>query len=626
MNRSRTEKTKKRFIRPLPVQVINKIAAGEVIERPSAVVKELVENAIDAGATQIDIIIEKSGAKLIKIVDNGCGIPEEQLEIAFSRHATSKISVFDDLNTLYTYGFRGEALPSIASVSRMRMATRDSLSATGTEIIYEGGVLQSKEPMAGRIGTTVEVENIFFNTPARRKFLKSEATETRHISRTAMALAIGRYDIGFSFTNNGKKIFSVPTGTSLSERVAELLKKDGKFISIEFNGEYLDLNGCIGLPDMAQHNRFGQFLFVNDRYIQSPVISHAFMSGYGELIPRGMFPVGALLLTVKTNDVDVNVHPGKTEVRLSFEQEIHREIRHLVADSLKQDGIIPIFRSMGSNHSSGAVSSPDYFDRTHLDKESASGSRQNFIPGIHNSQPLSSHDLDRLYNQKEIDSTRMQAPSVKVDKKTGEVLDSYDYKQKEADLLPSDGFNLVGRFANLYLLLQSGENLYIVDQHTAHERVLYEETLDRIENQSLNGQNLLFPVQIELSPEQLAVFEESLEMLNRSGFKVSEFGGRTVNIEAVPIVLARKSPEKMFLKIIDDLASLRKAGCDLIKAMAQSIACRSAVMSGDKLSDQEATHLITSLLNCRDKYSCPHGRPTFIKISKDDLDKQFGRG
>lgn len=625
MEKSQIEKTKIRIIRPLPVQVVNKIAAGEVIERPSAVVKELVENAIDAGSTQIDIIIEKSGAKLIKIVDNGCGIPEEQLEIAFSRHATSKISVFDDLNTLHSYGFRGEALPSIASVSRMRMATRDNKSTTGQEIIYEGGVLQSKEPIASAVGTTVEVENIFFNTPARRKFLKSESTETRHISRTAMALAIGRYDIGFSYTNNSRKIFSVPSGTTLNERVANLLKKDGKFLPVEFKGDYVDITGCIGLPDMAQHNRYGQFLFVNDRYIQSPVISHAFMAGYGELIPRGMFPIGALLLTVRTNDVDVNVHPGKTEVRLSFEREIHREIRHVVADVLRQDGIIPLFRgatsgttATGTSHNSG---------NTNFDKKSETGSRQDFIPGINNSPPLSPGDLERLYNQSDIDSSKMQSPPMGVDKNTGEVLEVNNPEfSKDDGPMPTDGFNLVGRFANLYLLLQSGENLYIVDQHTAHERVLYEETLERIADQSIHGQNLLFPVQVELSPEQLAVFDESLEMLNKSGFMVSEFGGRTINIEAVPLVLAKKSPEKMFLKIIDDIASLRKAGCDLIKAMAQSIACRSAVMSGDRLNDQEATHLISSLLNCRDKYSCPHGRPTFIKISKEDLDKQFGRG
>ncbi len=625
MNRQQTEKQKPRFIRPLPVQVVNKIAAGEVIERPSAVVKELVENAIDAGATQIDIVIEKSGAKLIKIVDNGCGIPEEQLEIAFSRHATSKISVFDDLNTLYTYGFRGEALPSIASVSRMRMVTRDNNATTGFEIIYEGGVLQSKEPMANPAGTTVEVENIFFNTPARRKFLKSEATETRHISRTAMALAIGRYDIGFSYTNNGRKIFSVPAGTSLGDRVANLLKKDGKFIPVEFKGDYVDIIGCIGLPDMAQHNRFGQFIFVNDRYIQSPVISHAFLAGYGELIHGGMFPIGALLLTVKTSDVDVNVHPGKTEVRLSFEREIHREIRHIVADSLRQDGIIPIFRGSAPTNSSSISSSQSNNSFSSGGKHS--NTNQNFIPGINNSQPISPKDLDRLYNQQGIDSSKMQSPPVNIDRETGEVLDVNNPENKiEGSPTPLDGFSLVGRFANLYLLIQSGDNLYIVDQHTAHERVLYEETLDKIENQSIHGQNLLFPVQVELSPEQLAVFDESLEMLNKSGFTVSEFGGRTINIEAVPVVMAKKSPERMILKIIDDIASLRKAGYDLTKAMAQSIACRSAVMSGDRLNDQEATHLIKSLLNCRDKYSCPHGRPTFIKISKNDLDKQFGRG
>ncbi len=620
MNHPSTDKAVNRPIRPLPARVINKIAAGEVVERPASVVKELVENAVDAGADRIDIIIEKSGTKLIKIVDNGCGIDEEQIEIAFSRHATSKIASFDDLNTLYSYGFRGEALPSIASVSRLRMVSRIHQAKVGTEIIYEGGVLHSKRPTAASSGTVVEVENLFFNTPARRKFLKAETTEARHISRTATALAIGRYDIGFSLTMNGRKLFSLPSGSSLKERVAGLLAPNKEFVTVAGEIGLVKVEGCIGLPDMLQNNRFGQFIFINGRYIHSPTLSHALAAGYGELIPRGMYPVGALLLTIDPAEVDVNVHPAKTEVRLSREREIHDALRHIVKEALRQDGIIPSLKSAEfpvSAQSGHRSSRPEPL---------SSKDSSNFIPGVQQQEPFSANLLAELYQAPDIDVTKPPTEIIKVNRETGEVLQT---EQKPAPSLaspgPSAGFRLLGQFSDLYLLLQSGDDLYIVDQHTAHERVLYEETFQMIENQSVNGQTLLFPVQIELSPEQLAMFEEALELLNKSGFGVSHFGGRMVKIEAMPSVLGQKPPEKVFLKIMDDIASLKKEGYDLKKAMAQSIACRSAVMAGDRLTDQEATHLVSRLLQCENKYSCPHGRPTFIKISKADLNKQFGR-
>ncbi len=608
-------------IKPLPIRVINKIAAGEVVERPASVVKELGENAIDAGATRIEIIVEKSGTKSIKIIDNGCGIDEEQIEIAFSRHATSKISNFDDLNRLISYGFRGEALPSIASVSRLRMVSRPHDAPTGMEIIYEGGVLHSKKPIAAPPGTSVEVENLFYNTPARRKFLKSETTEARHISRIATALAIGRYDIGFTFTMNGRTLFSFPAASTLKERVMSILGKDKEYLMLSGEGGPVKVIGCIGSPEYVQNNRQGQFLFINGRYIHSPVLSHAFVAGYGELIPRGMFPVGALLLEVDPTEVDVNVHPAKTEVRLSHEREIHHVIQHLIQEALRQDGIIPTFHTTVPSSYEAIQTKRDSSFPSHAGNPPPSS-----FPGTRPEPEQDINLLKELYAATPSPVGESKSSSIEIDMSTGEVLSSQ--AEEPASFPPSssaEGYRLIGRFSDLYLLFQSGENLYIIDQHTAHERVLYEHFLHVIETESAHGQNLLFPVQVELTPEQLSIFDESLELLQTSGFTVSHFGGRMINIEAVPSIMAKKPPDKTLVKILDDIVSLKKGGADLKKAIAQSVACRSAVMAGDRLSDEEAVHLLTRLLQCEGRYSCPHGRPTFIKITKTDLDKKFGR-
>lgn len=621
---------KRPMIRPLPERLINKIAAGEVVERPSAVVKELVENAIDAGSTRIEIIIEKSGSKLIKIVDNGWGIPADQIEIAFSRHATSKITGFSDLDNLVSYGFRGEALPSIASVSRTRMVSRTADAEVGTEVIYEGGVLQSRKPIAAPIGTTIEVENLFFNTPARRKFLKTESTEARYLSRTAMALALGRCDIAFSFSMNGRTVFSLPSG-DLCSRVAGLLGFGKGMVKVSGNAESVTVAGFVGKPDQAQSNRWGHFLFINGRYIQSVTLSHAFGAGYGELLPKGMYPVGALLLSVNPSEIDVNVHPAKTEVRLSREREIHDAIVSFIRESLRQDGIIPVFKA-------GDVR-PDSAPRLELSSP-AMPARQETIPGVGGRSFVSPDQMRALYTvpDSSIRSISSESPSVvRVDTNTGEILESttpphpqssqidQPYPSVAEQSLSADNIRLVGRFSDLYLVMQAGDDMFIVDQHTAHERVLFEETVRKLDQHQMVGQHLLLPVQVELNPEQFAVYTEAAAVLNDSGFGVAEFGGRTIRIEAVPMILSRKSPERIFRKVIDDISSLKKTGYDLKKAMAQSIACRAAVMSGDRLNDQEAVGLLERLLQCENRYSCPHGRPTFVKVSRTDLDRQFGR-
>ena len=611
---------KKPWIRPLPERLINKIAAGEVVERPAAVVKELTENALDSGADRIEITIEKSGVKRIKIVDNGCGISSDQIEVAFSRHATSKISEFKDLDRVTSYGFRGEALPSIASVSRMRMVSRPHDAEVGTEIIIEGGVLQSREPLASPPGTTVEVENLFFNTPARRKFLKAETTEARHISRTATAMAIGRYDVGFTYSLNGRSVFTMPPGGTLFERVKGLLSPGKSFVDISATVGPVTLEGCIGYPDSAAGNRLSQYLFINGRYIQSPSLSHAFAAGYGEMLPRGNFPVGALLLTVDPLEVDVNVHPAKTEVRLSHEREIYEAVYRSVKEALRQDGLIPAFRPEATT---------------------PRPSGETAIPGIQAQGGINKTFMRELYRGPDMPSGTTP-PVVSVDTRTGEIVESppsdsppvadptIDVHSEESagtgnGYSDEIGVRLIGHFSDLYLLMQSANDLYIVDQHAAHERVLYEQFLRQVEDHTVTAQHLLLPVQVELTPEQVSVFEEACDLLNNSGFIVSDFGGRMINIEAVPAVLRRRSPEKLILKVVDDLASLKKAGFDLKKAMAQSLACRASVMSGDRLTDAEATGLFERLMQCENAYTCPHGRPTFIKVTRNDLHRQFGR-
>jgi DNA mismatch repair protein MutL len=603
------------WIRPLPERLINKIAAGEVVERPASVVKELVENALDAGSNRIDIFIEKSGTRLIKIVDNGCGIDEEQIEIAFSRHATSKISEFNDLDRIESYGFRGEALPSIASVSRMRMVSRPTGADSGTEIIFEGGVLQSKKPAAAPVGTVVEVENLFFNTPARRKFLKAETTEARHVTRVAMALAMGRYQVGFSYHLNGRQIFALPSGLGLKERVPALLAPGKEFVEVSGEVGPVRILGYVGAPGLAQSNRNSQFLFINGRYIHSPSLSHALAAGFGELLPKGNFPVGALLLQVDPTEVDVNVHPAKTEVRLSREREIYDAVYRLVKAALRHESVIPQLQVPGepAHRPSPTGWTPPVVERN-----------SNVIPGITSRDGGGAHFLGELYRNTPPVAPLSTPSVVRVDVSTGEIISDDAPVASQEPKGPED-IRLIGRFDDLYQLFQVGHELYILDQHTAHERVLFEETMRQMDAHGSVGQQLLLTVQLELGAEQMGLFDEAYDVLTQAGFAVELFGGNTVRIEAVPAILARRSPEKAFRSILDDVASLKKSGYDLKKAVAQSVACRSAVMSGDRLSDREAVGLVERLLKCENRYSCPHGRPTFIRLSREYLDKQFGR-
>ncbi|UCD93745.1 MAG: DNA mismatch repair endonuclease MutL [Candidatus Zixiibacteriota bacterium] len=604
----------KRIIRPLPERLINKIAAGEVIERPAAVLKELVENSFDAGATRIEVIVEKSGTKLISVVDDGCGIDSSQVEVAFSRHATSKIADFDDLESLRSYGFRGEALPSIGSVSRTRMITRTPESEVGTEIIIEGGVVQNVKPAAAPVGTKVEVADLFYNTPARRKFLKGETTEARHLTRYAIGLALSRPKVGFSYSLNGRRMFSLDNSQpDLKSRVRSLLLpgNDARLFEVVSDSDIMSIRGFLTSPDKLRQNQYGLFVFINDRYIKSQTMVHAITAGYGELLPRGNYPLGVVFLDIDPVKVDVNVHPTKAEVRLSQERQVHDILYHAVKRALRE---------------TPGVSSPSLDVKGVVSPERLTASEAIRRAGAFDPEKPSVSSqavIKELYGHSDI------APPAEAEGDRSDAAASIsvpaDESEKAAGEIDLDRVIFLGRLADLYLIFKCDNMLMIVDQHTAHERVLYEDTLKSIETGAATSQNLLFPANIELAPDRFLLYEDSSEVLKAAGFVAEPFGAATVLLSAVPSAVSKKSPEKVFLEVLEDIDSLRKAGRDLMKAVAQSIACRSAIMAGDRLTEQEALALLRQLLATENRNCCPHGRPTILSISKNELDGKFGR-
>jgi len=612
--KNNNDENERRWIRPLPERLINKIAAGEVIERPSAVLKELVENSFDSGATRIDVIIEKSGAKLISVIDNGCGIEAEQVEVAFARHATSKISDFDDLESLRSFGFRGEALPSIGSVAKVRMVTRPAGAEVGTVIIIEGGVVQSVKPTAAPVGTKIDVADLFFNTPARRKFLKAESTEARHLTRNAMALALSAPEVAFSYRLNGRSVFALDENYfELRNRVKKLLLNHGNdnLIEVEADTDIMDISGYLSYPDTVRQNQYGLFIFINNRYIRSQTMVHAVTAGYGEMLPRGNYPLGAVFLHIDPVKVDVNVHPTKAEVRLSEERQVHDILYHAVKRAVHQtSGVNAPGITMEPMTSTPTISRAEAFQRA-----------RDFEPPRPTESPQTV--LSKLYGHSDV-----MPKAADYDVAAG--VDTPAATPIPGSSTPVDNINMdrvvyLGSLANLYLVFKSDDQLFIVDQHTAHERVLYEEHLKAVDGAGTSSQNLLFPVNIEMSAERYILFEESAELLHKAGFVAEPFGSNTIMLSAVPGALSKKSPEKVFSEICEDIEGLRKAGQDLKKSVVQSVACRGAIMAGDRLTEQEALTLLKRLLMTDNPHSCPHGRPTILKISKNELDVKFKR-
>lgn len=608
-------------IRQLDRNLVNKIAAGEVVERPASVVKEMVENAFDAGADTIDIIARKAGTTFISITDNGSGIKSSQIDLAFSRHATSKINSVDDLFAVNSYGFRGEALPSIASVSHLSLTTRHFSEDAGTQIIFEGGKEIQRRPVSAPIGTKVEISHLFFNTPARRKFLKAETTESRQIIRVAERMALGKPSAAISLSLNERQIFRLPDNQPIAERMASLfgLKTDGV---VEYDVELGDVSFLVYLahPDLARHDRSRICLFINGRSVSSSSIIHAVTAGYGEFLPGGRFPLAVLYLTVDSSHLDVNVHPTKAEVRLSNERAVHDNLYRIVKKALRDWRMVPTESSRqfgnrggggyksasGYGSSSGASPTSDFFSNPPRNLPSSNAySKMSGIPSFDNN-PANQIGCDNSRPVSELESDRNQS-------------------QPQVDLPQRDDVEYLGKSGRTYLVIIIRGVLYIVDQHAAHERVLYESALAEVEKGSGSSQKILFPETIELSAEEFMTFENSRDILDKLGFEVEPFGQNSVIVNGMPPVFRDNSPVRIMRRLLDDIGALNKAGGDMIKSVAQSLACRAAVMAGDRLGADEVKGLVADLFKTNNPFCCPHGRPTFIKIGLEELDGRFGR-
>jgi DNA mismatch repair protein MutL len=600
----------------LPDELINKIAAGEVVERPASVVKELVENAIDAGATEISVIVKDGGRALIQVVDNGSGMSREDARLAFQRHATSKIFSAADLEAIRTLGFRGEALASIASVARVEMRTMEAGATEATWLQIEGSVTPQVSIGAGTTGTNLAVKNLFFNTPGRRKFLKSATTEYRQILAVMYRFAIAFPAVQFTFVHDDEIIFDMPPATRLTERVVTLFGSRLRDALIEINEKSpaVEISGIIGKQSTVRQARGEQYLYLNQRYITDKSLNHAVIAAYGEILAHGGFPFYAVFLNVDPARVDVNVHPSKMEVKFADDRLIYAILRNAVRRALSSAAVVPVETNLG--HAIPEMNWPPA-------PEMAAG--ENETPSFQMT-PASNFRVQHPGRQLGFNLTTPSSQPI-----ISAATHTLDNSTSDLGHLTSDsGYEdlKVWQIHHRYILSPTKSGLVIIDQHVAHERILYEQALETFEKQNPAPQQLLFPVLVELSVEDFELLTEFLPFLERLGFAIKYFGKQTMMIEAVPSgspYANNMQDGKILLEIIDEFRRGKREKLEIRDNVARSFACHTAVRSGDRLTPATMQALISQLFTTKSPYFCPHGRPVMIQIPLEELDKKFGR-
>ena len=594
-------------IQRLPENLVRKIAAGEVIERPASVVKELVENALDAEARRIGIDVEEAGRQAMRVADDGLGMSREDVQLCTERHATSKMRTPTDLFTIATLGFRGEALASIAAVSRLTVESRAAGRDEGTRLVVEGGVQRELAAMGRDVGTTIEVRGLFYNTPARRKFLRHQETEMRHVTQAVVALAAARPEVAFRLDHGGREVLDFPAAER-GERAAELLRLDaGQLLPVgraaEVGGAPARVEGFLTPPGSHRRSRSRQYLVVRQRPVASRPLSAAVYAGYGSLLPHNGHPEFVLWLDLDPRHLDVNVHPTKREVRFARESELRQLVQEGVREALK----VPEARSF-SYPPGPEGRTPQVSEISATSAEVPAASQGGYL-----AEPSPWDESAGQMSLSLLPSSSVPGEPVAADAEGREALG-------EAGLSAR-----AWQVHDKYVLIPIRDGLLVVDQHVAHERVRFEEVQDALDSEGGASQQLLMPLTVSVNPVEMEAFRQARELFGRLGFGVREFGPGSLLVDAVPPGMEHWGDGDLFHQILSDLIEELDTRSEIRDAVAASVACHTSIRAGERLSDSEMERLVERLLNAREPFSCPHGRPILIKIQLRELDRLFHR-
>ncbi len=615
-------------IKILPENVANKIAAGEVVQRPESVVKELIENSIDAGAKNIELIIKRAGKTFIQVVDDGSGMSEEDAMLSVQRHATSKIFSIEDLDAINSYGFRGEALYAISAISQVEIKTKTEFDEIGTLIKIDDSTNIQNEKVSCSVGTSITVKNIFYNTPARRNFLKSDSTELKHIIETFKRESLSQPGIGFKFFNDDDLIFDFMPGT-FEDRLKQVYADNILDVLVEVNEptEFLSLYGYTAKPNFLKKNKGDQYLFINNRFVQSKQINHAVFKAYEHLLERGDYPFFVLFLKLDTKRIDINVHPSKLEVKFDDEKDIYSFVYSVIRKAIATSDLVP----------AAALSSNGEDDKMTLEtsrEKDFAENRKKYFDEVSSGRPR--HDFKKsAFSDNEIDlifgslnpEIKNSAPQVVVD------------SPLERKIIPEENNNVVSKspaanqeipfiiqLHNKYILSQIRSGLMIIDQHVAHERILYEKAQRAFKANMPFSQQLLFSQTIKVDPGDIGLLKELQPYLTKLGFEIKFFGTDTVVIDGVPQDVKLGQEEEVLMDILHEYKKNEtEKGIDEQDNLAKSFACKAAIKAGDALTEREMRLLVDQLFATSVPYVCPHGRPVIIKIPLDEFDKRFGR-
>lgn len=607
-------------------ETIDKIAAGEVVERPCSVVKELVENAIDAGSTAITVEIKEGGISFIRITDNGCGIERDQVAVAFYRHSTSKIRSAEDLLTVKSLGFRGEALSSISAVARVELITKTYDELTGTRYVIEGSKELSNEEIGAPDGTTFIVKDLFYNVPARRKFLKTAQTEGSYISDMVEKLALSHPDISFKFINNNQTKLHTSGNGNRKDIIYHIFGREisSSLLEMKHECEYFKVEGFIGKPVITRGNRNYENYFINGRYVKSNILSRAIEEAYKSFLMQHQYPFTVLYFTF-FSELDVNVHPTKMELRFDNNNEIYVELCDTIYAILSRKEMIPEVPVDSTPAPKKIVHEykepiPEPFEKRRINEVRAAESRSVY------GQSVTSAVKDYSAIEPAVKTPKTSTAYEPAQVVTGTQQTLGDYDKVFLTESAKKQFSIIGQLFKTYWLIEFEDKLYIIDQHAAHEKVLYEKTMARLANKDFTSQRISPPIVMTLDARESEMLEKYRPQIEQFGYEVEHFGGKEYMISAIPDNLFNIDMKDLFIEMLDDFSNATgRQTPDIITEKVASMSCKAAVKGNDKLTLPEINKLIDELLSLDNPYNCPHGRPTIISMSKYEIEKKFKR-